>query len=137
MPGSASYLYPVFLRLGFITRTSLQIQPQSAIIGADTDERTDTMPRPKGSKNKKNISTEILESVESLDEKIAAAEAAIESLTADLKARKAELKELTKAKVEAEKVAAAKKAEEERAKLIEAIEASGKTVDEILELLKQ
>ena len=94
------------------------------------------MPRPKGSKNKKATSTELVETVESIDERIAAAEAAIETLTTDLKAKKAELKELVKLKAQAEAVAAMKKAEEDKAAILEAVEKSGKTVEEILELLK-
>lgn len=137
VPGAASYLYPVFLRLGIITRTPLTLLTGSDIILSDTDERDDTMPRPKGSKNKKNTTAVTLQSVESIDEKIAAAEAAIASLTEELKARKTELKELTKQKAEAEAAAAAKKAEEDKAKLLEAIEASGKTVDEIIALINQ
>ena len=91
------------------------------------------MPRPKGSKNKKSLV--VIDTVENIDEKIATAESAIAALTEELKARKAELKELTKAKVEAEKLAAEKKAEEDKAKLMEAIAASGKSVDEIISLL--
>ena len=94
------------------------------------------MPRPKGSKNKKPITNELVETVESIDERIAAAEAAIETLTTDLKAKKAELKELVKLKAQAEAVAAKKKAEEDKAAILEAVEKSGKTVEEILELLK-
>ena len=92
------------------------------------------MPRPKGSKNKKTAI--VIESVENIDEKIAAAESAIAALTEELKARKAELKDLAKAKAEAEKLAAEKKAEEDKARLMEAIAASGKSVDEIIGLLK-
>ena len=91
------------------------------------------MPRPKGSKNKK-ISV-VIDSIENIDAKIATVESAIATLTEELKAKKAELKELTKAKVEAEKLAAEKKAEEDKAKLMEAIAASGKSVDEIIQLL--
>ena len=91
------------------------------------------MPRPKGSKNKKTVV--IIDTPENIDEKIAAAEAAIAEMTEVLKTKKAELKKLTKAKIEAEKVAAEKKAEEEKAKLMDAIAASGKTVDEIIQLL--
>ena len=65
------------------------------------------MPRPKGSKNRK--STEFVDTVENIDEKIAATESAIATLTEELKARKAELKELTKAKARAEEYAAEKK----------------------------
>ena len=93
------------------------------------------MPRPKGSKNKKTAV--VVDTVENVDEKIAAVEAEIAALTEELKAKKAELKKLTKAKEKAEKVAAEKQAEEDRAKLLEAITASGKSVDEVLELLKK
>lgn len=91
------------------------------------------MPRPKGSKNKKSLV--VVDTVENIDEKIVAAESAIAALTEELKAKKAELKELNKSKVEAEKIAAEKKAEEDKAKLMEAIAASGKSVDEIISLL--
>ena len=91
------------------------------------------MPRPKGSKNRK--AAVVIDTVENIDEKIAAVEAAIAEFTESLKAKKAELKELTKAKVEAERLAAEKKAEEEKAKLMDAIAASGKSVDEIIQLL--
>ena len=92
------------------------------------------MPRPKGSKNKKTLS-QILP-VENLDEKIAAAEAEIEKLTADLKTKKSELKDLLKAKEIAAKAAAEKKAEEDKAAILAAVESSGKTIEEILEFLK-
>jgi len=93
------------------------------------------MPRPKGSKNKKTTIVIEAEILANIDEKIAAAEAAIAELTESLKAKKAELKELTKAKAEAEKLAAEKKAEEEKAKLLEAVAASGKSIDEIIEMI--
>ena len=92
------------------------------------------MPRPKGSKNKKTIS-QILP-VENIDEKIAAVEAEIEKLTADLKAKKTELKDLLKAKEIAVKAAAEKKAEEDKAAILAAVESSGKSIEEILEFLK-
>ena len=91
------------------------------------------MPRPKGSKNRKTAV--VIDTVENIDEKIAAVEAAIAEFTESLKAKKAELKELTKVKVEAERLAAEKKAEEEKAKLMDAIAASGKSVDEIIQML--
>lgn len=91
------------------------------------------MPRPKGSRNRKNA--EFVDTVENIDGKIAATESAIATLTEELKTRKAELKELTKAKTRAEKVAAEKRAEEDKAKLMDAIAASGKSVDEIISLL--
>ena len=91
------------------------------------------MPRPKGSKNKK--SPVIVDTVENIDERITTVESAIDELTEELKAKKAELKELTKAKAEAERLAAEKKAEEDKARLMEAIAASGKSVEEIITLL--
>ena len=97
------------------------------------------MPRPKGSKNKKTAATNTMDiniSIESLDEQIKATEAEIESMTAALKDKKAELKALIKSKDQAEKIAAEKKAEEEKARLLEAVAASGKSIDEILEMLK-
>ena len=92
------------------------------------------MPRPKGSKNKKAF--EQMESIENIDERIAATEAAIASLSEELKAKKAELKRYQKMREEAERIAAEKKAEEDRAAILAAVEASGKSVEEILELLK-
>ena len=97
------------------------------------------MPRPKGSKNKKTAATNTMEiniSIESLDEQIKTTEAEIESMTAALKDKKTELKALLKKKDKAEKIAAEKKAEEEKARLLEAVAASGKSIDEILEMLK-
>lgn len=91
------------------------------------------MPRPKGSKNKKTAV--VIEAVENIDERITAVESTIAEMTESLKAKKAELKELTKAKAEAEKLAAEKKAEEERTKLMKAVAASGKSVDEIISLI--
>ena len=88
------------------------------------------MPRPRGSKNKKQTI------VDNIDEKIAAAEKEIAELTEKLKAKKAELKELTKVKVENARIAAEKKAEEDKATILSAVEKSGKSVEEILELLK-
>ena len=59
-----------------------------------------------------------------------------EKLSSDIKAKKAELKQLLKVKAKADKAAAAKKAEEDKASILAAVEASGKSVEEILELLK-
>jgi len=50
--------------------------------------------------------------------------------------KKAELKELEKGKEAAVEAAAAQKAEEEKKKILDAVAASGKSLDEILELLK-
>ena len=112
--------------LGLLTHAADDIIIESQ----DNAKECVTMPRPKGSKNKKTAV--VIGAVGNIDEKIAAAEAAIAELMDSLKAKKAELKELTKAKVEAEKLAAEKKAEEEKAKLMDAITASGKSVDEII-----
>lgn len=97
------------------------------------------MPRPKGSKNKKTAAVntpDINISIDSLDEQIKATEAEIESLTASLKDKKAELKKLNKAKEKAEKFAAEQKAEEDKIRILDAVAASGKSIDEILEMLK-
>ena len=91
------------------------------------------MPRPKGSKNKKAF--EQVESIETIDERIATAETAIASLSEELKAKKAELKRYQKMREEVERIAAEKKAEEDRAAILAAVEASGKSVEEILDLL--
>ena len=89
------------------------------------------MARPKGSRNK--AKTIVMENV---DEKITTVEAEIAELTDALKEKKAELKALVKAKAESDRIAAAKKAEEDKATLFAAFEQSGKSVEEILELLK-
>ena len=89
------------------------------------------MPRPKGSKNKKKLIV-----VENVDEEIATAQAEIDRLTGDLKAKKAELKKLLIAKTKADKAIAAKKAEEDKAAILAAVEKSGKSVEEILDMLK-
>lgn len=94
------------------------------------------MPRPKGSKNKKKTVVENVVSIDTLNEQISAVEAEIEEITAALKAKKAELKKLVKARSAAEEQAAAQKAEEDKAKLLEAVAASGKSIDEVLEMLK-
>lgn len=60
-----------------------------------------------------------------IEERIAAVEAELESLAAQTKAKKQELKDLK-----------AEQAEADKAKLIEAFLASGKSVDEAIGLLK-
>jgi len=91
------------------------------------------MPRPKGSKNRKS---KTVAAVENVNERIEAVSAEIESLKEQLKAKKAELKDLNKAKEEADKLAAEKKAEEDKSAILAAVAASGKSVDEILDMLK-
>ena len=88
------------------------------------------MARPKGSMNMKNVSTEDLEA------KISAAENEIAMLTGKLKAKRTELKKLKKAKEKNALIAAAKKAEEDKAAILAAIEKSGKSVEEVLEMFK-
>jgi len=131
----ASYLFPVFLRLGIIRRNTTQLEltlplPPDIIKPPLIVKEMPAMPRPKGSKNKKLVI------VENIDEKIAAAEKEIAELTDTLKTKKAYLKELIKAKAESAKIAAAKKAEEDKATILAAVEKSGKSVEEILEMLK-
>ena len=134
-----SYIFAVFKEIGVLNAVG---KPGNTLDNHDrievqkTAKEATPMPRPKGSKNKKAITTEIMETVESIDERIAAAEAAIETLAADLRSKKAELKELIKLKAEAERVAAEKKAEEDKKAILDAVEKSGKSVEEILELLK-
>lgn len=95
------------------------------------------MPRPKGSKNKKTLAADVsAQSVSEIDSRIAAVEAEIEELNEKLKARKVELKTLVKEKAKADAAAAAKKAEEDRAAILAAVEASGKSLEEILALLR-
>ena len=156
----ASYLYPVFLKLGIINRKPAalltttagdtinpEINPSIDLLTQSSDniimeaqnnaKECANMPRPKGSKNKKTTVVIEVDTIANIDEKIAAAEAAVAELTESLKAKKAELKELTKAKAEAVKAAAEKRAEEEKAKLLEAVAASGKSIDEIIEMINQ
>ena len=71
------------------------------------------------------------------EEKIAEVEKELADLTAKAKAKKVELKKLVKAKEQALKVAAEKKAAEDKEKLMKAVADSGKTVEEVLELLKK
>ena len=93
------------------------------------------MPRPKGSKNKPKVETTL--SVDQLNEQISATEAEIASLTDQLKTKKAELKALTKDREAAEKVAVEAKEAEQRAKLLEAVANSGKSIDEVIALLSE
>ena len=94
-----SYIFAVFKEIGVINTVG---KPGNTLDSRDMIEANKAkeaipMPRPKGSKNKKTtISTEVIETVESINEKIAAPEAAIATLTDDLKSKKAELKQLVK-----------------------------------------
>ncbi|MBR3309727.1 MAG: hypothetical protein IKG00_07545 [Lachnospiraceae bacterium] len=75
--------------------------------------------------------------VEGIDNQIAELEAEIKDLNEKLKEKKVALKALQKSKTVAEKAAAKKKAEEDKATILAAVEASGKSVDEVLEFLKK
>ncbi len=92
------------------------------------------MPRPKGSKNKARPVEAM--TPEQYAERIAEVSASIQELAASLKAKKAELKNLEKGKAAVDAAAAAKKAEEDHKAILAAVDASGKTVDEILAMLK-
>lgn len=96
------------------------------------------MPRPKGSKNKKKtvLSTESLLSVEELQLQIDKTAQEVEEMSKTLKSKKADLKDLLKARERAEKYAAEAKAQEEQSRLLEAVEKSGKSIDEILAMLQ-
>lgn len=96
------------------------------------------MPRPKGSKNRKtSVNTEMELTLENICERIAEVEENIEMLANELKSKKAELKELTKLKERAEAAVAAKKAEEDKEAILAAVAASGKTAEEIIEMIKR
>ena len=93
------------------------------------------MPRPKGLKNKPKVETTL--TVDQLNGQISATEAEITALTEQLKAKKAELKALTKDREAAEKAAAEAQAAEQKAKLLEAVAYSGKSIDEVIALLSE
>ncbi len=84
--------------------------------GTERKDVRKSMPRTKGSKNK---SSDL-----SIDERIAAVNSEIESLQKQVKAKKDELKKLK-----------SKKEENDLKKIAEAIQASGKSVDEIIGLI--
>ena len=92
------------------------------------------MPRPKGSKNKPKVETTL--TVDHLNGQISATEAEITSLTDQLKTKKAELKTLTKERDAAEKAAGEAKEAEQKAKLLEAVASSGKSIDEVIALIQ-
>ena len=75
--------------------------------------------------------------VERLNAQISLREEDIQNLEEQLKERKAELKELQKAKAKAEKEKELLDAAEKKKKLVEAVLSSGKSVDEIMEFLNQ
>ncbi len=87
-------------------------------------------------RKKKANDDQVIFDLETIEQKITSAEEEIAELGEKLKAKKSELKKLAKAKVEAEAAEADRLAQEKKAALLAAIEASGKSVEEILELLK-
>ena len=93
------------------------------------------MPRPKGSKNKKNLVV-TGSSIELLKSRIADTEAEIGKLSDQLKAKNTELKYLKKDLAVAIEAEARAKLEADKERLLSAVAASGKSVDEILALLK-
>ncbi len=93
------------------------------------------MPRKPGSKNKPKVEAPIL-TVEEIESKMSTLQSEIDELGETIKAKKAELKQLAKDKLAAEEAAIAKKAEEDKKAILDAVAASGKSVEEILELLK-
>ena len=75
--------------------------------------------------------------VERLSAQIEAKEEEIREIEAALKGRKAELKELLKAKAKAEKEKEKVKEAEEKKQLVEAVMNSGRSMEEILEFLNK
>jgi ATP phosphoribosyltransferase regulatory subunit HisZ len=75
--------------------------------------------------------------VERLSAQISMKEEEIKELEESLKGRKAELKELLKAKGKAEKEKEKVKEAEEKKKLVEAVMSSGRSMEEILEFLNK
>ena len=75
--------------------------------------------------------------VEKIGAQISMKEEEIKELEESLKGRKAELKELLKAKGKAEREKEKVKAAEEKKKLVEAVMSSGRSMEEILEFLNK
>ena len=73
---------------------------------------------------------------DNVDEKIKNVEAEIKSLSDELKVKRTERRKLLKAKAAADEIALAKKAEADKEKVVKAFMASGKSLEEVLELLK-
>jgi hypothetical protein len=86
-------------------------------------------------KNRSKAEAPVLD-LTAIEEKMTALQSEIDELGETIKAKKAELKQLAKDKLAAEEAAIAKKAEEDKKAILDAVAASGKSVEEILELLK-
>ena len=151
----ASYLYPIFLKLGICKGPDdcpcEAEEITNPLLHIDIQEEKQ-MPRPKGSKNRKKapadqpldaLIAEVKEAVAGLEKEKGAVEAVIAENNAKLKAIKADLKKAAKkledyeaeqaSKAAAEAAAAAKEALQSK---IDELVSSGVSVEEILEKLK-
>ena len=109
----ASYLYPVFVEIGVIDSKSSK---NTNRVDEHTDKEERPMPRPKGSRNKPALT---------IDEQITQATAKVEALKAELEAAEAEMKKLTTLRDE-----------EQIKELMSAIASSGKSVSDVIAMLK-
>lgn len=156
----ASYLYPIFLRLGICTKAKNGNNPsctedEKEVLLSHTQETEDrAMPRPKGSKNKvkntksgdislENLIAEASAEVASLEEEVSAVEAIVSEQTAKLKSLKTELKKATKKlqgyeeqKAQEAALAAAAAAKEALQDKIDELLNNGLSLEDILEKLK-
>ena len=154
----ASYLYPIFLRLGICTgdkigeKSSCTKEENRVLLSYIQHEEAHTMPRPKGSKNKvklaKNAPLDTLIAEENakiaaLEEEIQAIEEAISEQTAKLKPLKAELKKAARQlqayeeqKAREEAAAAAAAVKEALQVKIDELLSDGMSLEDILEKLK-
>ena len=151
----ASYLYPVFLKLGICNGPDNNIREtaegMNPYLQNEIQEEHD-MPRPKGSKNRKKaqaekpldaLITEVKEAIAGLEEEKSAIEATIAENSAKLKAVKADLKKAAKKLEDYEAEQASKAAAEAAAAAKESLQAkidelvsSGVRIEDILEKLK-
>lgn len=133
----ASYLYPIFLRLGICTRTTEEENNHHC-------KEDITMPRPKGSKNRKNqVPADNLDAlIAQKQEEQAALEsekdelaARLSEVRAQLRKLKLEVSSLEKKKSSAEAAAAAEATRAAVEARVEELMAEGKGMEEILSLL--
>lgn len=156
----ASYLYPIFLRLGICTKVKNGNNPscigeKKEVLLSHIQETEDrAMPRPKGSKNKvkntkssgislEDLIAEASAEVASLEEEVNAVEAVVSEQTAKLKSLKAELKKAAKKlqgyeeqKAQEAALAAAAAAKEALQEKIDELLNNGLSLEDILEKLK-
>ena len=93
------------------------------------------MPRPKGSKNKKTLAAAV--SVETIDECILSAEREIAALGEQLRHKRAERRALLKTRQEKLRLAEEQKSAQEKQAVLDAMEKSGRSTEEILAFLQQ